>query len=117
MPDEVKHTAGPWVIEVFPARDSLDGENAATCVMSHANTDGKEGSVVAQVNRWSYGDSPPSTESDANARLIAAAPELLTLCKFGLSRFCDPHTLSYDPAARHYKATAEALLAKIEGAA
>ena len=76
----LSHTPGPWVIEEFSAAD-YDGEDAATGIMAYADENGKEGAMVASVNRWSYGDDPATDESTANARLISAAPELLAACK------------------------------------
>ncbi len=73
-------TPGQWTIEVFPASDCDDG-NACTAITARANEDGKEGFILAEVNRWAYGDGPATEESDANARLICAAPALLAACK------------------------------------
>ena len=61
---------GPWVIERFCAADH-DGEDAMTGVMCYAEEDGTGGVTVAEINRWSYGDDPPTKESEANARMIA----------------------------------------------
>ena len=75
------HTPGPWVVEVFASCDTEPGEGAMTLICAYADEDGKEGFALAWVNRWSYGDDPPTGESAANARLIAAAPELLAACR------------------------------------
>ncbi len=73
-------TPGPWTIEVFPACD-CDDDNACTAITALANEDGKEGFLLAEVNRWAHGDDPATDESDCNARLICAAPSLLAACK------------------------------------
>lgn len=75
---QVVHTPGPWIVEEFCAADSCDGENAETAICAYANPDGTDGVAVAHVNRWTFKDQPPTPESAANARLIAAAPELLS---------------------------------------
>jgi hypothetical protein len=73
---ESKHTPGPWTIEYIPACDTED-KNAMTAITCHADKFGKEGAILATVNRWSYCDAWPRRESQANAFLIAAAPDLL----------------------------------------
>ena len=63
---ETKHTCGPW--------NYLIGEN------THGIHAGDDGYVnIAQVNAWrGHGnESNEANEAKANARLIAAAPELL----------------------------------------
>lgn len=62
MANEVKHTPGPWVID--PCWDIL------------GNTDDGNG-MVCQITT----DAVPRAEAEANARLIAAAPELLEACR------------------------------------
>lgn len=68
-------TPDKWVIEELSAKDSIDGENAMTGIMCYADEDGKDGAMLAEVNRWSYGDDPPKMESVANAQFIAACSE------------------------------------------
>ena len=78
---KVKHTPGPWkVTHPFIIRDELD----APC------------GIVASVRR--FGDSevmqwiapsPASLENVANARLIAAAPDLLAACRSMAACFSD----------------------------
>lgn len=63
-----KHTPGPWTNS--PPRVSLDGD----CFVY-----GPEGLAIARV----YGVCPRDTDArEANARLIAAAPELYEALKY-----------------------------------
>ena len=70
---ETKHTPGPWVVAGFPDNISYDAINA----------NGPR--VVAWVKRdkENPSDSDPVTlvEAKANARLIAAAPEMVELLR------------------------------------
>lgn len=61
MTHETKHTAGPWV---------TDGYNRITSKKHQYDESGK---FIAETKSWETGE----TEALANARLIAAAPELL----------------------------------------
>lgn len=82
MADKAKHTPGPWATAVDIA--SLDGltPSGSLCVTSETKQPGMRGNVgcVCVV-------SPPSNTTDedqANAHLIAAAPDLLAACKASL---------------------------------
>ena len=77
---KAKCTPGPWVVYYFPSEDTEDG-NAETAIQCGADENGEEGATLATINRWSYGDDSPTEESEANARLIAAAPDLLSKCE------------------------------------
>jgi hypothetical protein len=74
--DSAKHTPGPWSVPHM-ARPEVDCD----CVYVLAN--GYMGSVadISVYNGKPIGeggnDSPPLAEAQANARLIAAAPDLL----------------------------------------
>lgn len=72
----VGYTPGPWTITRFAACDTEDG-NASTVISCFADEDGREGATLAEVNRWTYGDDPATAESDCNARLISAAPDMV----------------------------------------
>jgi len=76
-----EHTPGPWAIEELLSCDTEPGDGAETLVTAYADENGKEGATVAKVNRWTYGDDPPTKDSMENARLIAAAPDLYEACK------------------------------------
>ena len=69
---EVKHTAGPWVVScaqacetTVRAKDARTGQRIATTFASHAN----QASSETRLTRI--------RENEANARLIAASPDLL----------------------------------------
>jgi len=64
-----KHTPGPWSIEISPAgQSSITGEKWCDAVIQPLN-------IVAE--RF-----PAKYEYSANARLIAAAPDLLAALEF-----------------------------------
>lgn len=69
---EVRHTPGPWEIR-FSANGYPYGINAPN------GDDRKPGAVGSLVLRWGAFALPSSAEALANARLIAAAPEMLAL--------------------------------------
>lgn len=60
--EAAKHTPGPWI---------------ATEHANHCIDVGSRNECVASVGLWSYGRPGPFEENRANARLIAAAPNLL----------------------------------------
>ncbi len=104
------HTPGPWLI----------GEQNGHCGVSIDETS-EDGARVATVylgivtSAASWGEEhfalPENAEAMANARLIAAAPELLEALRM-LLPFAEDVTQSGCDAI----AAAEALIAKIEGA-
>lgn len=64
---KAQHTSGPWNIH-------SDADLTGEIFFNHSN--GKE-YLIAQAYSGNYGNSGP--EREANAHLIAAAPELLTV--------------------------------------
>lgn len=85
----MSHTPGPWHLDPFRKYANVHGE-----VMSH----------LARV--------PIDTaEAEANARLIAAAPDLLEACREALS------ILDYERADVETRAQVYAAIAKAEGRA
>ncbi len=69
------HTPGPWKYKVIPS-SVHDGEKIHAILMTKGNLNGE--TVLAKVSDYSWEDLPNATEiAEANARLIAAAPELL----------------------------------------
>ena len=81
---DTKHTKGPWQVD---------------CGMVQT----EDGTPIAWMDR----DTPKTipTERDANARLIAAAPQLYALVR--AHRISNPHDA--------YAETIDALIAQIEG--
>lgn len=66
----IEHTPGPW--EVLDA-DSYAGQPAIVVAAAEATG----GRLVCLCSQWQYGTHMPYTATDdANARLIAAAPDL-----------------------------------------
>ena len=66
MPD-AKHTPGPWQARKDPYCDAWP-------ILAESTAIGPSMRTVARVSAAHHGD---STEKEANARLIAAAPDLL----------------------------------------
>lgn len=99
MSQEIKHTftPGPWVISKLGAVFAPNGKNAGN----------REGIELAEI----YGSfNAPGTQDYANARLIAAAPELLE----ALEAYC----LAFELGKNHdtYGST-KAIIAKARGQA
>lgn len=63
-----EHTRGPWRVT------GADGGMLSHMVL------GPIGEIIARYSPWS-GDPKQAEEGQANARLIAAAPDLLAACK------------------------------------
>lgn len=97
---ETKHTPGPWHVE--PDQPS---HGAALCVVA-------EGAVIARTPECgAYGDAEQAID-EANARLIAAAPELAILAEAFVSYLEDN---SKSPRRRAAcLAEARAVLAKVQ---
>jgi hypothetical protein len=102
------HTAGPWTVETPPPNAYTDAdihldEDIAFWIAETRTA----GEVLGHVNRTARG------EQQANARLIAAAPELLTACRVALDQ--------YGPDGDHISEPARSILlaaiAKAEGRA
>ncbi len=74
MPKIMKyqHTPGPWAIERFYTEDQIMGEMVILC---------SNGRSIAKTNHSLISKNLPPAEILANARLIAAAPDLLTALK------------------------------------
>ncbi len=63
-----KHTPGPWIV-VYRAEQ--DGKGGSSQFSIEANISPAMKKIIAEVGRWG------TDENEANARLIAAAPDLL----------------------------------------
>lgn len=97
-----KHTEGPWIAAPY---SSVVGAPVVSA----------SGRPVARVTYFNLGDGFENhdNESAANARLIAAAPELLEALRDCLNRFVEafPAASEYEPIKRGFAA-----IAKAEGA-
>lgn len=99
-----KHTPGPWF---------TDATNDTIFILSPA----RRGAYVAQIEKMGS-DAKPIEDAGANARLIAAAPELLTEMRVIKSFLGDcVKMLKNDSEARDLYYRVEALIARIEGGA
>jgi len=100
-----KHTPGPWKIEV----DTVEGnrvyihpEARNTAWLAEVNmTPPKEGTIMVGCG---------TKDPMANARLIAASPDLLEACRAALPVLIDEYG---DPAPSHVQHTIDALRAAI----
>jgi hypothetical protein len=85
---EVKHTPGPWAI-------GRSADNTPLVMVPVHESEGS-GFGVAHINRIPRMSSVRG-DMDANARLIAAAPDMLAALKLFVEGF-DPNNNSDDPA-------------------
>ena len=77
----MKHTKGPWKARIIPS-DSYDYRNSYWV----DQTDGRGirlSKPIADIRRYD------DIESQANAKLIAAAPDLLEACQFVRQAYLD----------------------------
>ena len=82
----MEHTPGPWTVD----------DNYIKC-----RFDGRQNNVCRMLGR---GD-----ETEANAHLIAAAPDLREACEVAMKAFDDPDPISY----RRAKAKCAAAIGKV----
>lgn len=101
---QTKHTPGPWRI----------GENAMGD--PHTIWAAQPGMSVGGVFDSSYGeDAPPRKQANANARLIAAAPELLDALVL-VERIIEKHRLAgTDQNPKGFRDIIGAAIAKARG--
>ncbi len=69
-----KHTPGPWTIDRTSERHGQ---------RPYGISAGKRGPTPKKIVNWGGMSAPASQESEANARLIASAPDLLEAAKSG----------------------------------
>ena len=82
---DIKHTPGPWTIENHTIQDGLGG-------IKYSNIY-KGKNVIAKCINW-------SPRHEANARLIAAAPDLLEACESGLKEIESLADFYVNPASQ-----------------
>ncbi|HMU15856.1 MAG TPA: hypothetical protein PKC95_00295 [Thauera aminoaromatica] len=103
-----RHTPGPWIYA--PSRDDK-GELARVTVVAHCC--GYVIGLPTSIPGGNYRDGDPSGDEEADARLIAAAPDLLEACQTVLAGFdrgiaVDANTVNGLVAARLRSAVAKA---------
>ena len=91
----VGHTPGPWDLDIEGSKWFIDGADELT---------------VAYLDREGFRE---KGEIEANARLIAAAPELLAACKSALRALED--NLDPGPMDSDAKTALRLVIAKTEG--
>jgi len=103
-----KHTPGPWRISA-ESQSIVEQDNQAI--------GSKLGLLIATAHGYTdSGYFPDDDEGVANARLIAAAPELLEALKIFLNEFNDFEVMKRTPIAYHKVVkAAHAAIAKAEG--
>lgn len=97
-----KHTRGPWTIEEAKGHYRILGRNITTGVH-----------LIAQLLQ--HGQDWFTSEDQANAHLIAAAPELLEALKAILSMNPSPHDDGDHNDFTDLIIKAERLIVKVEG--
>lgn len=104
--DEQKHTPGPWT----------RSENAYGAVFVHGGETRKT-PVGTEYQELIAGGNSHNTLTLANARLIAAAPDLLEVVKAFVAETVDYATLNNlgDPEQQHNVKWARSVIAKAEG--
>lgn len=102
-----KHTPGPWIYG-----QAVNGKEFVVGPSTHDSEGGHEIAYVAHVTRPDPICTPESHATvEANARLIAAAPELLAACQALLAEANDPdhpHQGCHCPACQARAAIAKA---------
>ncbi|MBI1296688.1 hypothetical protein GC175_17165 [bacterium] len=106
---ESKHTPAPWC--AAPAK-SLTGRVLRDYYWTVKAGDTTVADLFGEINKRSA----KHPELEANARLIAAAPELLEACKWLLKdlSYKAPEQIAPEVAA-HYTSRLTAIIAKAEG--
>ena len=106
-----KHTPGPWLVPHF-ARPDIQcncGYVLSPNYMGAIATVHFEGEKPGE-----YDDNPPLDEAIANARLIAAAPDMFAILQ-DACRESDANPIPRGPKAQDMYDRAMAIIAKVEG--
>ncbi len=98
---KIKHTPGPWTVT----------DNTTQGVGHQLRVDSNDG-AIADCGRNPFVDD----EMRANARLIAATPELLEACKAAMLWAKTPGNHGGNPYCHNFMGLIEAAIAKAEGA-
>jgi hypothetical protein len=105
-----KHTPGPWAAEVPPPEAYTDLDIHLDADITHWIADTRaNGEVLGHVNRTARG------EQDANALLIAAAPDLLQALKETLAYWDSCGFSDCEPDCECIVQSVQAAIAKAEG--
>ena len=97
MSEKVTHTPGPWSVE-----DCTPGESTGLRFAINS----KDNVIARTTDGWK--------EAQANARLIAAAPELLEQCKL-FEKLLTVMIMEGDSGADLERDNLQAILDKVEG--
>ena len=102
-----QHTPGPW-----GTQEGADGYDDAILIVHGKIVQGKP--ATGYIAHITLGDDYLTDKAIANARLIAAAPEMLDFISTDLMNFW-PDKVQAHPDVKILLAKARALLARIEG--
>jgi hypothetical protein len=102
-----KHTPGPW---------SIDRTGERHGQRPYGISAGKRGPTPKNIVNWGGVAAPASQESEANARLIASAPDLLEACQTALA-YCEHLQSSMFGVEPTHAAELRAAIAKATGEA
>lgn len=102
-----KHTPGPWIFENRDGDHPLNDQNGWGC---HGLWAVNGGFILGDGAGWDSGYQGPN---EADARLIAAAPDMLELLQS--IRAVMPRTACAGCTVDNYAEDIDALLAKIDG--
>lgn len=102
---ETKHTPGPWVVFI-----PLDCSSADICGPTSWKRPEAKLAHITSLSRYAPHLDGFRDEQEANARLIAAAPDLLEALKDCLLRFTEafPASSEYEPIKLGFAAIAKA---------